>query len=484
VKSSVIKLLQTFSKQELSEFEIFLDSPYFNTNKNLQRLLSLTLKFLIDNESDILTKEKLWKEMFPAKIYSDGIMRNLLYELNKCAENYLRHKNFSKNFEYDKALLNELFERNHFGVLEKKLDLFEKKINTLVNKDENYLYNKIYIVEFRTNILKDKSLLETYRYGQSKLQLELFLLSFSVSELSLFIEEQRANVKHNSKLLESLLGIFENKINDFGNNPLIQIYLLLCLAFVKPGYENCIKAKKIFEKNYNAFDVVDKKNIYSVFQTIFLKYFDAGILTTLNEVKELYIEMINDKDVLEFRSGKISLNLFRNILSTFLTTNEFELAKSFIENYMENADTQNLSHLREYSLAHLYFSEGDYRKVLEICNKIDYNNFFESVADNFYYKIDIKRLIIKSFFEMGDWEGAIYMIDSAKHFITNSNSINSHTRESYLTFLKLTEELIRKSDIKNKSEIELIKYRILKMPAFGNKKWLQEKIEEILSVTN
>ena len=93
LSKKLLSLLQTFSKQDLSQFRKFIHSPYYNENQELIQLFQLINDEFNHNSSkldDISLEKKLaWKKRFDEKVYQDTKMRRLSSDLNKLAERFL-----------------------------------------------------------------------------------------------------------------------------------------------------------------------------------------------------------------------------------------------------------------------------------------------------------------------------------------------------------------------------------------------------------
>ena len=84
--SKFVKIIKTLSEDELKSFELWLKSPWCNSNKNLIRLLEKLRKYYPAFEGKNLSKEKLFQQVLPHGKYSDRRMNNLLSEGYLAAE--------------------------------------------------------------------------------------------------------------------------------------------------------------------------------------------------------------------------------------------------------------------------------------------------------------------------------------------------------------------------------------------------------------
>src|SRR5258706_12075729 len=108
LKSSLFEIIRTFSKEDLIKFDDFVKSPYHNRNSNVVKLFMAIKKFAPDFKDPKLSKEEVWKKIFPAKEYNYGIMKNLIHDLNKLSLKFLQLQNYlAKEFDSDINLLEQ-----------------------------------------------------------------------------------------------------------------------------------------------------------------------------------------------------------------------------------------------------------------------------------------------------------------------------------------------------------------------------------------
>ena len=84
----------------------------------------------------------MWNNIFPGKAYNYGIMKNLIYDLNKLSESYLSHINFTSSMSFDRHLIKELLNKQAYGVLNTRLKGFAEKNESVLSNSPDYFYNK------------------------------------------------------------------------------------------------------------------------------------------------------------------------------------------------------------------------------------------------------------------------------------------------------------------------------------------------------
>src|SRR5437870_5390578 len=107
IRSKVIDVLKIFTTEELKRFKLFLNSPFHNTNKKVIQLYELVRKYSPEFNNEKLKKEYLFKKLYPDKQYNDIVMRILISDLIKLAEDFIVHSSIINNeTESRKYLLN------------------------------------------------------------------------------------------------------------------------------------------------------------------------------------------------------------------------------------------------------------------------------------------------------------------------------------------------------------------------------------------
>ena len=129
-KSTLVEILRTFSKDELTSFGDLAASPYFNKKTNVTKLCKALNKFAPAFPAEKITKEEMWKLIFPGKKYNYGIMKNLIYDLNKLAVKFIELETYSqKSFDNDLNILDGYRLKNLKSLFIKKAAETRKRLS-------------------------------------------------------------------------------------------------------------------------------------------------------------------------------------------------------------------------------------------------------------------------------------------------------------------------------------------------------------------
>lgn len=129
-ESKLISYLSSFSKEEMKRFEKFVNSPYFNSERNFKPLL----KFLKENhphfDNSLITIEFIFHKLHPCIPYdkrSSLTTRVMISQLTSLAEKFIAIEGCQKNEGFmSSSLLRELLQKGQakqFKILRRKLDI-------------------------------------------------------------------------------------------------------------------------------------------------------------------------------------------------------------------------------------------------------------------------------------------------------------------------------------------------------------------------
>ncbi|HMS64666.1 MAG TPA: hypothetical protein PKD83_05360 [Ignavibacteria bacterium] len=476
-----ILILKSFSENELCQFEDYLNSPFHNKNKKVVQFFHILKKYHPLFKPEDISKENLFREMHVKEKYRESYVRNLFSDLNLLCEGFLQQIHSKENFGNEKMVIEELNKRNIFDVMEKKIRMLEKETAKEKNKDNVYFSNKVFIYEAKSFMLVDKTLTDNFRNEQMLCNLKLFLINMMEFYFYFIVEEQRVKIKHDFEFLNLLIEYVKNNFDDFTDSPLLMIYFNLCMCFRgnNENEEYYFAAKKLFHKHFKTFHDIDRKNIYSMFQTFCSNKIDKGFDNYNKELLNILIEMLKQNVLSHKGKSFIDLNLYRNIVVLCMTLRQSSVLQNFIRNYLNLSDPESREELSVYSNAHLEFLNKNYEKTLIHCAKIDFNDLLATTNENLFFKNDIRKLILLSLYELNSNESALSHIDAFKHFLKSSRLIKDELRNRYIKFLNLVNELIKLRLRFDEFKMLKLKEKIQKSTEVMNKVWLLEKLGEL-----
>jgi outer membrane protein assembly factor BamD (BamD/ComL family) len=153
---------------------------------------------------------------------------------------------------------------------------------------------------------------------------------------------------------------------------------------------------------------------------------------------------------------------------------EFEYAEKFIEKFKTSIPKAELENVLEFCYGSIAFSRGKLEEALR--------HFSRSNFQNFIFKVQVKRMLLKIYYYLKMYKQAEAMIDTFRHFVGREESLLPEHRDAYYQFLKLAGELMRVNESGASADrdfkISKIKTDAEKIPAnpFRIKVWLLEEL--------
>lgn len=480
MKNSALSILSTFSNEEIRSFSQFLHSPFHNKNNKVITFFDILKIYHPDFNHSDLTSEKLFRRMYGNESFKESYIRNLFSDLKILAENFLVHSSLAGNPVKRKLLIEEFHDRELTGLLNKKIEEFEKEVRKSKLKDQDYFLNMLFAYDVKSFISVDLTLTDNFRNDQISSLINFFFISIMESFFHLTVEEQRIRIKHDFTFLRYILKYVKDNVDKFAEVPLLLIYYHLWMGFMEVENEKYFrKAREIFKLHFDTLTQIDKKNIYSIMQIYYDKKIREGDLSYNIHLLNLLLEMLKHKVISHNRQNSINMNLFRNVLILCFKLNEKEKLLNFIKEYVKYVRSESRGSILAYSSAHLNFMEGNIEEALVQCHKVNFNNLLTATNENLYFKIDIKTLMLKCLYDLNSFESALAHLQTFRQFLNNSKIIKESSKEKLLILVKAVNELISLNFKYDEFKLVSLKKKIDKYKDISGADWINKKIEEL-----
>ena len=479
--SGLIKALKTFSKNEIKEFGRYVDSPFHNGRKELSKFYGIIKKHYPDFRGSAMNEETLYSKLYPGKKYDERVIRRLSSFLMKLVESYLTYVGLQKdNYTLKKSFLKEAGKRNLTRVYEKQLIELEKEYSNFIPPAEEYFLRKYYIVEDKLNNYlyktKDASIADDIE-NHSLYLIEFLLVQIYQSRYNLFLYEKEFQADYSESVFMELFSqmdfqkiLKKVKDKDPENYPVIAIYYYELMALLE-GNESIEIFKRLLKDNANKFSWLEKRNFYYIFVSICSLQIEKGEGKYKAELLNAYKEMLDLGICSDYEGGYFSAKLFRNIVAAANITREYEWLEDFINRYSGYLAPDDKDNMYSLSMALLNYEKGEYGKTLECILNID--------VELVHFKIDVRYLTVKTYYELGYYEQLLSSIDAFRHFLSNDKHISGRIVDVYSRFCSLTGRLAKIRIEKAYDRLPGIKKEILSLDNKANSEWLMSKANEI-----
>lgn len=467
--------MKTFSPSEIKKFSDFVHSPFFNKNKNVRRLSDVIIKFYPGFKSDLLNEEKIFKEVFADEKFDYFKIKNLSSDLYSLGLNFLKlTPNPSTEFTPDYNLIVQLRRRKLFNLHGKLVKSLEKAFSGKQVKDDAFLYDH-YLVSKESQFVdlfeKPSSISGIVNEFESFFE---YLINNLLLYYNLLIHiSKENNIKLDIKMMKEVADYLEQ--GPVSGHPVTLSYQYLILLKIKNKEEYYFKLKEHYFKN---FEHMTEYYAYTVHMYMFGycadQYNFAGDRRFIREGYELYKHSYLHNRV---TSGELLYPDFVNYIKIFVRAGDISLARKFIADYSPQLPAEQLDNCLNYSNAYISHYEGDYGKALKLISMVSFPLAI--------LKVQARIMQVQLNFQLGYYEETRSLIDSFKKTFIKEAVISEDFKESILSFLKLTVNLINLNQETDKKKRFTEAKRLLEiveknqMNHFGIKFWLEDRLNEL-----
>ncbi len=461
-KSKLISLLRTFDPEELSAFEDFIASPYFNKRAELPPLCRALVALAPDFPPETTTRERVYARAFDGRPYDEKEMAYLMNYLLRLGEQFLglqRHYRSGLNSRLD--LLAELIDRG----LEKHYQFHLKKAERKAAQNDCDS-SDVFLERHRLAHLRDQHF---KRQDQRRFDLEIqvaaeqldqFYYNRKLRALCDMVGRQRIFQKsYRLTLMTEVMNAVQSP--DFDPSPGTLIYFhtlkMLTNAEPQPHFQRVIE---LFQKHFSKLSFDDKQNILSHALNFCIRQIrlQADKRSYMEEALHLYTFGIEQEIFLD--RGHLSPWHFKNVIKLAFNLKQHDWAEQFIQTYAPQLPAEARENALYYNLADLYYQKRDYDQALRFLNRVAFTDI--------HYQLNAKTLLLKIFYELKEEEALLSTLAAFTISLKRNKNISIDLRKTYQNFCSLLHKILRRSPQRR----EHLRQEILDASPLTSREWL------------
>ena len=476
-KSTLVEILRTFTKEELAAFSDFSASPYFNKKSNVTKLFESLKKFAPLYPPEKISKEEIWKKVFPGKKYNYGIMKNLIFDLNKLAVKFLELENYSA-----RIIEQELCQLEAFRYKNLKQLYIKRAADTMKNLGARPLDNQSHLYRYmlyssEMSYLDYEMLFEKGDTDYHSVINDSLLLNYCTNQIYHGINNLQ--YAHNRKAslnseihLKALRLLDESGLHD----PYAEILKFLYIAFSGPGsredYENL---KQSFFRNYRKCSETVQYDLAVAMINFCRNNAQRGNSEFIKD-EFIYIKLLIGDSL--YKSTKISWidqYLFMQAVMAACRAGEFEWAERFItERSSELLDSVKEQYTNMAYIT-LNLRRGRFHDALQYISRVKNVDKGD--------KLNIKVFEFNAYYELNYYDELKALADTTHHLLRSDRLFSQEEKEHFKEYVKAITWLMeyKCGSDKNKGNRELLQKteKFVEERKIRNKLWLLQKIEEL-----
>jgi hypothetical protein len=473
-ESKLTASLRYLNVYELSAFEKFLQSPYFNQNEKILNFYGILLPFLKPGKEIRHDKFEIWEKLFGKEDFNDKNFRRLNSDLLRLLEKFIAQQVYDRNeVMHANHLMDGVSKKGIVNMFSSTLSAAERLSERHFNRNSEY-YHQLFMLEkkrfnltteyekkskkkSRYNILNIKEIsdnIDVY-YLAEKLRLIAVLYSF---RRIMKIETDLNFTDEIVKMVESL---------EYEKYPPLAIYYRILLTLREGNnLEHYDKLKELIAKYIHLFPEAEAEDIYESALNYCISKVNSGLSQFFDEILNLYKGMINN-DILKYKDN-IDPTAYRNIVISAIRVKDFKWAEWFIEAYKGKLDEKYRDNAVTFNLARLYYYKRELEKVKRYLRDVEF--------DDLGYELSAKAMLIATYYDTDDFTPLYSLLDSFYVFLNrNKKSIPEQRRRNYILLIKFVKKLMS-INIHDKTAVQKLRDQIEASGDIPDKQWLLDRV--------
>ena len=460
----LFELLKSLSIYELRRLGSYVESPYNNSNKQLISFHQLISNYHPQYDPASTDKKNLFKHLFPKQKYEDKKIRYLFTDYTRQLENFLVDESLSRQDSLkDQILRKELAARNCSKAYRTK---FQGGIPHST-EDADYFLHQYQAAYTHLDLWISRQKRKEEQNIEVVIEhLDKFYFAKKL-ELSCAVQNFRnvLSMNYKNNFREELVGLIQS--HDYGKVPIISVYNQILLTLTEEENEKHFdKLLEIIPLHEKKISLQQLREIYQYAMNYCIKKINKGNTAYFKTLFGIY-KIILPKNILLTEKFLPQFD-YKNIVTIALRMKEFSWAKKFIEDYKPFLRKEDLENAYTYNLAHWYFHNREYSKTLSLFQRVKYTDV--------YYQLDIRSILLKTYFEQDDAEAFFYHASAFRTYIRRNKLVSDYQRTSYRNFIKYSGQLLRANG--NLKKISGIKKELEEKKQVADINWLLQKTED------
>ena len=473
-ESKIVELLKSFSHNEYKRLGDFIKSPFHNKSDSLVFLYDYFVKFSKDFSSIEIDYGEIADFVLPDEKYNESRVRSLISNFVKLIESFMIYIMFDKNIIYQKILLlNTLNVRNLSKSFKTTLSETLEAQNKQYNRDEDFYYNQIYLeVESFNYFLDRNTRVNVEDFGKISDNINLFFILTKLNFMHFMTFQMQSNSETPGRiwLMNEIIDYIEENLSWISKeHPVIYMKYLILMTIIKPGDESYFRnLKKFVLNNLSRFRSEELNYVFGALTNYCMIRCNGGDIGFKYERFKVY-KLIEDYGI-HSKEKYYNFIEFLNAIISALEVNKIKWTERFFVKYKDRI----LPELKESTVVlaqtQILFHKKQYEEALTLLNSVNISNY--------YFYLRTKKLMVMIYYDMGNIEPILYIIDAARHYLKRNTKITKIHIELYLKFFNYLGKIVN-LDSNQKAKIKNIKYELIKEEKVSSKEWLLTKIEEL-----
>ncbi|HUM48386.1 MAG TPA: hypothetical protein PLD84_15750, partial [Chitinophagales bacterium] len=425
--SKLVRMLMLLEDKEQKPLLRFSAASLLYEDLRVGKLLKWLFENLAGNNTADLNKEKAFRAVFGRERYNDTDMRVLMTKTLQTVSQFISFREFQKDdWKQEKEMLSFLLMKKQYGHLEKRIVATLARFQNEKVKDHHHFLKIFELEQIHYRLLSRQN--RDFEFNHLFSGIEGFYFYLKLKFLAIRINNKYVyNREVQPHFLREITDHFEQK--RFDDNPAIICYSHAILMQVSENPKAHLKAlQQCIEGKGAIMDPDDLSILSKLSENYCVRQINKGLREYYDVLHHLMADRLK-------REPEIFAAEYKNLITIYLRLGKMEDALSFMENFRNHiypmevrADAYN------YAKSRYYFHLKNYKEVLHLLQQVSYFDEF--------YKIDSKKLLIQTFYELKEWDSLESAMNPFRVFIHRNKAVSDIHKLNNQHFINLLFQLI------------------------------------------
>jgi hypothetical protein len=485
----LIKNLSLLTRKEMTRFNEFVNSPYFNKHKEVRALAGYLSSVYPHFDEKTCATGQLLNHLYPASGKTKAQLSVIFSYTLRLLEQFQRIEQLESEGFLDENRFNlrYLRDRNVFSFNKKFTGEIsgggtKKKATTPPQTKPAPLGSRQFEQRFRLLAEQDAHSLATTGGSFQLLQCKQPWLDawYFVEKLrdgcELLQRSRLSGSPLQVRLFEKIISEIEAHIADYQAFPAVLAYASLFKLLQKPDDETYNNAYQSICKNESALHREDLQNMYNHLQNHCIEQINRGNRDYLSNLLEIYRSQLENELLLV--EGFLPEWHFKNIVTTGLRLDETPWVQRFMEIYKEKLRPDVRENAFSFNYAAYHYHLRQFDQVLDLLLRVEYTDL--------RYNLDAKSLLLRTYYDIEEEEPLLSLIEAFRQFLIRNRNLTEFQKKGYFNLLKFTQKTFRlkmSKDFTPPAKWEAaywkVKNEIANAGTIFNQTWIEGKLAEL-----
>lgn len=480
----IIVLLKGLNKREFGRFLLYIDSPFFNQNSKLIKLVKYLEPLYPDFPIKKIQKEALFEHLYGKTIpFETQKVHDHLSQLLRLFEGFITQEKIREDtVTRELFLLDGLREKGMDKQFQRVYKRLEGRLEKEKNMDSSFFLHQYQMLERKAEFHDQRQKRGKHQeFSQILISLKSHYLGASLQYACEILNRSgiaKREMEVNQQFIKEIKNELEKEGNPYLKNPNISIYYKILLNLQEPEeISHYDDLKKLLTRYSASFDKSEAKVMYAYAQNYCIRQANRGNAQFYQELFELYQGLL-ENGLLNTDSEELPHEHYKNITTLGLMLKKYDWVEHFLEEYKTRLHDSVQENAHSYNLANYYYETDQHQKAMRLLQQVEFTDV--------YYNVSARAILLRIFFESRDFESIKYVSQAFQAYLKRNKAIPNMQYKRYSNFLLLLKKMVRIHDKKHRlskvellEEIEVLEGELTKLKQVSFGSWIRSQIKEM-----